>query len=69
MRGQQLLGQAGILAPKDEIRAVWVGHIHMAARALGREVEKRTTVFGKKVRLILIICYIKLVPIVKPGAL
>ena len=69
MRGQQLLGQAGILAPKDEIRAVGVGHIHMAARALGREVEKRTTVFGEKVRLILIICYIKLVPIVKPGAL
>ena len=41
----------------------------MAARALGREVEKRTTVFGKKVRLILIICYIKLAPIVKTGAL
>ena len=68
MRGQQLLGQAGILAPKDEIRAVGVGHIHMAARAFGCKIKKRAFVFGKKIRQILIICYIKLVPVVKPGA-
>ena len=36
---------------------------------VGGKVEKRPLVFAKKICKILIICYIKQVPIVKPGAL
>lgn len=43
--------------------------VGMALRPLGGKVEERTVICRKKRIQILIICYIKLAPIVKTGAL
>ena len=61
--------QAGVLAAKHQIGTIRIMGVGMALRPLGGKVEERAVICRKKRIQILIICYIKLAPIVKTGAL
>ena len=66
---QKLLGQSLCLLAEDYVGVVGVSYIRMNMLSLGRKIEKFSArVFLKKVREVLIICYVKQMSVVESGS-